>query len=244
MAILTAAQLLGIFPELVTLGPPSTLTIGVVSNPAGGEAITFFDWKGQAQIASFVAGTDYTIGPTVDDTAEALAQALTASGLFVASRAGASIFISTVATGQASTYQAVADPVFTLDPLDGAMIGGDALLAWAINLANASLPSQPWGGLHAYGLALYAAHTIAYLAATGPSGASGGGATSGPVQSQTIAQISVTYASINTATIEGAYASTRYGLEFVALRDNLFRPKLGIVGRRRLQTLGGFGWPR
>lgn len=233
MAVLTEAALLSVFPELLTLGPTSSGEVTISVNPAPGDTVEFRDYLDARLVASFVADSDFAIGATAADTAANLATALAASGLFTAGANGATVYLSTVATGRSSEYVGAFPVGFS--PVSLTLEGGSALLAFAANGANTALPAGPWGALHLRGLTLYAAHSAAYLAGAG---ASGGSASAGPVQSQTIAQISVTYANVNTSTIEAAYASTRYGIEFVALRDSLFTPKLGIVGRGTMQRLG------
>ena len=143
--------------------------------------------------------------------------------------------VATTVTGPvAATPWSTSNPAaIVLDPLDG-LTGGAAQLEFISDYA-CKMIGDCWGGKAKAGHILLTAHFAIV------SGAPGAGGESGPASSKTIDKISKGYATTSFNTDDAAFASTRYGRQYLALRETVMC--LPIVGRGLPGVFGrgGFG---
>ena len=240
MTCITVADLLTIAPELATVGGPGvgtvtfagatvaldTVTIGAAigTAAAGARAAGSDTWSTDgttaAQLASFVA--------MVNDPAASFAATLTA-----VATAPTVALVSSVATGVAGDIAwGTSDVVdIVLDPL-ASLAGGAARLEFYIECACLMVNQGCWGSKWECGVTLLAAHMATV----------GSGAASGIVSGKTIDKISVSYAVAAFSSNDAAFASSRYGQDYLAIRETIL--VLPVVGTGLARTWPSRSWGR
>lgn len=104
-----------------------------------------------------------------------------------------------------------------------------------LSIASQRVPPPVWRGNAPYATALLAAHMLA------TSGPSGGGSAGGPVTAEQVGDLSRSYQSMaEPGSGDAALMTTRYGIDFVALRKETVVPMRSVTRPRR--PFGGWSW--
>lgn len=102
-----------------------------------------------------------------------------------------------------------------------------------LQIASQRVPPRVWGGNAPYATALLAAHMLA------TSGTQGGGPTGGPVVAEQVGALSRSYQSIaEEGSGDSVLMTTRYGIDFIALRKATITTAMPAVNPRRVPGAG------
>lgn len=224
--------------EFLTFGVASTGTVAVASVGAPGDTITIGGVPLTAVAGARTPGDDdfSLISGTVLGVAQSIVDAINDASNSFTTLVTAAIQIpgvpivqlTTVSTGFYSTLPFVtsAAAVYELDPDDGNLSGGADLLTTILD-SSCQMLGSCWGVKKSWGNIYLAAHfaTVAM------------GGAGGPVTSRSIDKISESMAVVPFPQTDAAFASTKWGQMYLALRNSL--PNLGIaVGRSNLGFIG------
>jgi len=219
MSCITVAQVLAVAPELATFGGPGSGTVTFAASTAPGDTITIGAYQATAVAGARVAGSDTwssdgTEAQQLASFVAMLGDTPTTFGTIVTGVAVSttSALVTSVQTGPGgdlawSTSNAAS---VTLDPAD-ALSGGAALIEFYIECACLMVNAQCWGAKRECAVIQLAAHLMTVA----------NGGASGPVSAKTIDKISVSYATTSFDTSDAAYASTRYGQNYLAMRETV-----------------------
>ena len=228
----TLAEFLTQAPEFGTVGPQSTGTVTIAVQPAPGDAFTLVDSASLLPVSeTYVAGTDFVIGATVDDTAANLAAAITAGALAQAAAVANVVTVVSVSTGPVSLLGMTTSNAVAMVLSGPTLTGGDAVVEFALECACAQINVQCWGQK------ADCAHV--YLSAFFLSVSSGTGGGGGAVSSKTIDKISVSYAVATPTGSNAQMASNKWGQLYLQLRKSVFVAP--VPGRAFLPIITGGG---
>lgn len=232
MSCIAVADLLKIAPELATVGGPGVGTVTFAGATVAADAVTIGAVIGTAVAGPRVAGSNTwsTDGTTAAQLASFVAMISDAAAGFAATvtavaTAPTTALLSSKANGIAGDIAwSTSDAVdIVLDPLDS-LEGGAAQLEFYIECACLMVNQQCWGEKWECGVTLLAAH-LAFV---------GAGSAAGIVTGKTIDKISVSYAVTTFSQDDAAFAGSRYGQDYLAMRETI----LGCV------VVVGTGLPR
>lgn len=242
MSCVTVAQVLAIAPELATFGGPGSGTVTFNAATVAADTVTIGATVGTAAAGPRVAGSNTwsTDGTTAAQLASFVEMLNDTAAGFAASVSGLATaptvaLVTSKATGPGGDIAwSTSDPVdIGLDPATG-LTGGADLIEFYIACACKMVNADCWGDKRECAVIWLAAHLM-----TVANGASGGA--SGPVSSKTIDKISVSFATTTFDTSDAAYASTKYGQNYLAIRQTVLVVPVVGTGLPRFWPGGLFG---
>lgn len=219
MACVTVTKFLSIVPELATFGGPGAGTVSFVNPTVAPDTFTVGAAIGTATAGARVAGTDTwsTSGATSAQLASFVAMLNDIAASFAAIVSGLATaptvaLVTSVATGVAGDIAwSTSDPTdIVLDPLV-ALSGGTDQIDFYLDCACSMVNAQCWGSKFECGVIYLAAHLMTVA----------NGGETGAVTSKKIDKISVGYASTSFDTSDAAFSSTKYGRNYLALRETI-----------------------
>ncbi len=218
----TLAEFVDLIPEFLTLGDKSTGTVVLAAQPVPGDSVTFTDPYAFPPLSeTYVAGTDFAIGATVDDTATNLAAALAAGALLdsTTEAQGDTVYLVSTKTGPAGFVGLTTSVPATFQFSGTELTGGAALVEFSLGCACSMINLECWGTKASCASVYLAAHMLDVA----------GGNESGPVERKKIDKIEIQYAA-TAATSDASFGSTKYGRLYLAMRKTVFVAP--IAGRR------------
>lgn len=235
MACVTVAKFLSIVPELAAFGGPSSGTLSFVAPSVALDTLTIGAHIGAAVTGPRSAGSNnWSVdGPIITQLAS-LTDMLNDTAAGFAAIVSAfqtdplSVLVTSRATGITGNIAwSTSNPTdIVLDPL-GALSGATDQMEFYLECACSMVNFQCWGIKFECGVIQLAAHLMTVAS----------GADAGTVTSKKIDKISVSYASTSFDTSDAAYVSTRYGRNYIALRETIVVfPVVGTGAPR--------AWPR
>jgi hypothetical protein len=219
MSCITVVDLLKVAPELAAVGGPGVGTLTLAGATVALDSVTIGAAIGTAAAGARVAGSDTwsTDGATSAQLASLVEMLNDQAASFAAIVTGLATaptvaLVSSRATGIAGDIAwATSDVVdIVLDPL-ASLVGGAAQLEFYIECACLMVNRACWGAKWECGVTLLAAHLATV----------GAGAAAGIVSGKTIDKISVSYAVTTFSSDDAAFASSRYGQDYLAMRETL-----------------------
>ncbi len=219
MACVTVAKFLSIVPELAAFGGPGSGSITFAGSTVALDTVTIGAAIGTATAGPRVAGTDTwsTDGAISAQLASFVAMLGDQAASFAALVTGLATaptvaLVTSKATGIAGDIAwSTSDAVdIVLDPLTQ-LEGGAAQIEFYLDCACKMISPQCWGEKFECAVILIAAHMMTV--------ASGG--ESGPVASKKIDKISVSYSATSFDSSDAAFSGTRYGRDYLAMRETL-----------------------
>lgn len=210
-ACATLAEVLTVAPAIAPFGTQGTAQLTVVTADTGTEVLTFTDATGVIPVVeTYTSGTDWTPGVTQALTAVAIATALAASSLIIASAVGDIVFVASVATGALSLID-VASSGATMTWNVTTLENGDAALNQVLGCACQMINLQCWGVKADCGHIYLTAHMVTV--------AQGGDV--GQVTMKKIDKISSSFSAASFDTSDAAFASTHWGRMYLAERETI-----------------------
>lgn len=219
MACVTVTKFLSIVPELAAFGGPGAGTVSFVNPTVALDTLTIGAAIGTAVSGARAAGSDTWSedGTTAAQLASLVAMLSDAAASFEAivtalATAPTLALVTSKATGVAGDIAwSTSDPTdIVLDPLT-ALTGGTDQIDFYLDCACSMINAQCWGTKFECGVIQLAAHLMTVA----------NGGEKGALTSKKIDKIAATYSSTSFDTSDAAYTSTKYGRNYVALRETI-----------------------
>lgn len=235
MACATAALFLSLTgSDFNRLGPASTATITWLGTGTAGDTLTIGSVTMVAVAGPRTAGSNTW---SVDgDEATELASFLAAlsdsslSTVVVGGVSGLELNLTTVATGPVSEIALTTSAPLVYGLSGSTFTGGSALLDFTLTTTCSMLAPLCWGAKQQAAHVYLTAHFLSIGSGTGEAGA---------VSSKAIDRISIGYAATSFDPSDAAFASTKWGRLYLALRSTI--PSIGAVAGNTFGVIGGCG---
>lgn len=232
---LTAAAFLALVPDFASVGGPSTGTIVWAATGTAGETISIGGVQMTAVAGARVAGSntwsvDGDAATEATSFVAAIADSDAAEIVTAEKTTPTAVEVTTIGLGYDSELAfATSTPlVYTLS--GDTLTGGSDLLDFQLETTCLMVNASAWGSKAGAAQAYLCAHFMAI--ATGK-----GGGETGATTSRSMAAISQSNASTAFATTDAAFASTRWGRMFLALRATVIN--FGMLTSSRGGWLNG-----
>jgi len=215
----TLSEFLRQAPEFLSFGEQSDSTLTLLGQPTPGDVLTLSTRFGvPIVVETYVAGTHFTIGGSVADTAANIAVALNGGALVAASSSGA--VVSTLSSaGPLGSLALTSSNEAAMLWDEPTMSPGDGQVLFALECACAQINVECWGAKAMCAHIYLTAHTLMVQ--------SGSTFAGGAIASKTMDKLSISYAV--TAPSDGDLGATKWGRLYMQLKKTI--PVFPIVGR-------------
>lgn len=217
----TLEEILLEVPELQMFGPPSRGSFDVLGVVTPGTEVTITDpYSFPPVVETYVAGVDFPIGVTREDTAANLAAAMASSAVVTAGAVDSVVYVQSKKTGPFGLLGITSSDELEIEPSGPTLTGGDVQVEMFRECACSMINLECWGDKASCAHVYLTGHF--FLVAQGQE--------TGPVTARTLDKLSESYAS--TANADTEFGTTKYGRLYLMLRKTLIVPP--IVARARL----------